>query len=145
MIRTMNSSTPIPRDRPANRVIVGTMAIAGGAMVGIGVALPWFSLFAGLQPVTALGTPNGTLLLIGGALVMGLGVLALVRDSALARRALMLAGIALAAFGAYLAVGLVTVYRTVSADPLLVAQPGPGLAIVGLGALVILATALVGD
>ena len=44
-----------------------------------------------------------------------------------------------------LAVGFVTVYRTVSADPMLVAQPGPGLAIVILAALLILATAMVRD
>lgn len=145
MIRVMTSSTPTPRTRPANRVIVGTMATVGGAMVAIGVALPWFSLFAGLQPVNAIGTSNGTLLLIGAALVIGLGLLAFVRDSALARRGLMVVGIALVAFGAYLVVGFVSVYRTVSADPMLVAQPGPGLAIVSLGALLILATAMVRD
>ena len=145
MIRAMTSSIPIPRARPAARVIVGTMAILGGAMVAIGVAQPWFSLFAGLQPVSAIGTSNGALLLVGAAVVVGLGLLAIVRDSALARRALVVAGIALVAFGAYLAVGFVTVYRTVSADPMLVAQPGPGLAIVILGALLILATAMVRD
>lgn len=146
MIRaSMTSLTSSPRPRPATRVIVGAMAIAGGGMVAAGVALPWFSLFAGLQPVSAFGTANGTVLLAGAAFVIGLGFLSFVRDSPLARRALMVAGIGLLALGAYLAVGLVTVYRTLSADPLLVAQPGPGLLIVGLGALLTLATALVGD
>lgn len=145
MIRAMTSSTPTPRTRPANRIVAGTMAIIGGSMVAIGVALPWFSLFAGLQPVSALGTSNGTLLLIGAAVVIGLGLLAIFRDSALARRGLMVAGIAAVAFGAYLVVGFVSVYRTLSADPMLVAQPGPGLVIVGLGALLVLATALVPD
>lgn len=145
MIHPMTSSTPIRRFRPAGRVIVGTMAILGGAMVAIGVALPWFSLFAGLQPVSALGTSNGTLLLFGALIAVGLGLLAIVRDSAFARRALVVAGVVLVAFGAYLVVGLVSVYRTVSADPMLVAQPGPGLAIVGAGAVLVLATALLAD
>ena len=121
------------------------LAILGGGLVAIGVALPWFSMFAGLQPVSALGTENGTLLLVGAGLATGLGLLAIVRDSAFARRALVLAGIGLVAFGAYLMVGFVSVYRTVSADPMLVAAPGPGLAIVIVGALLILATAMVRD
>lgn len=145
MIRAMTSSTTVARRRPANRVIVGTMAIAGGVAVAVGVVLPWFSLFAGLQPVAALGTNNGTVLLIAAALSTGLGVLVLVRDSALGRYALMVTGLALVAFGAHLVIGLVTVYRTVSADPMLVAQPGPGLAVVCMGALLILATAVVRD
>ena len=121
------------------------LAILGGGLVAIGVALPWFSMFAGLQPVSALGTENGTLLLVGAGLAIGLGVLAIVRDSAFARRALVLAGIGLVAFCAYLMVGFVSVYRTVSADPMLVAAPGPGLAIVIVGALLILASAMVRD
>jgi hypothetical protein len=145
VIRAMTSATPVVRRRPANRVIAGTMAIVGGAMVAIGVALPWFSLFAGLRPVTAAGTLNGTLLLVGAAIAGGLGLLVIVRGSVMARRALMGMGIAGVAFGAYLVVGLVSVYRTVSADPLLVAQPGPGLALVAFGALLILATVLIGD
>lgn len=145
MIRVMTSSTPTPRTRPANRVIVGTMATVGGAIVAIGVALPWFSLFAGLQPVSAVGTENGTLLLVGAGLAIVLGLLATVRDSALARRALVVTGIVLVAFGAYLVIGFASVYRSVSADPMLVAEPGPGLAIVILGALLILATAMVRD
>ena len=145
MIRAMTSSTPIPRARPAPRVIVGMLAILGGGLIAVGVALPWFSLFAGLQPVSALGTENGTLLLVGAGLAIGLGVLAIVRDSAFARRGLVLVGIGLVAFGAYIVVGFVSVYRTVSADPMLVAEPGSGLAIVILGALLILATAMVRD
>lgn len=121
------------------------LAILGGGMVAIGVALPWFSLFAGLQPVSAFGTENGTLLLVGAGLAIGLGLLAIVRDSAFARRALVVVSIGLVTLGAYLVVGFASVYRTVSADPMLVAEPGPGLAIVILGALLILATAMVRD
>ena len=61
------------------------------------------------------------------------------------RRGLTLFAIALAAFSAYLAVGLVTIHRDVSADPLVVAQLGPGLAVVGAGALLVLATSFIGE
>ncbi len=54
-------------------------------------------------------------------------------------------GIALTAFSAYLAVGLVTFYRDVSADPLVVAQLGPGLAVVAAGRLLVLATSFIGE
>jgi len=40
---------------------------------------------------------------------------------------------------------LISIYRDVSADPLVVAQLGPGLAVVGAGALLVLATSFIGD
>ena len=119
--------------------------MAGAALVSVGVVLPWMSFFAGLQPITAAGTLNGTLLLIGAAATGLLGAAVLARGSSLARRGLAVAGIGLTAFGAYLAVQLIATYQEVSADPLLVAQPGPGLAVVVIGALLVLATAFVPD
>jgi hypothetical protein len=121
------------------------MAIIGAAMIAAGVMLPWFSLFAGLQPVSALGTLNGTLLLVAAGGAGTLGGVTILRDARWTRRLLVAAGIGLTAFSAYLLVGLVTVFRQVSADPLLVAQLGPGLALVAAGSVLILATALLGD
>jgi hypothetical protein len=121
------------------------MALIGAALVAVGVTLPWLSLFAGLQPISALGTPNGTLLFIGAAVVGLLGLAVIALGSRLARRGLTVAGIVLTAFTAYLVVGLVSIYRDVSADPLVVAQVGPGLAVVGVGALLVLATSFIGD
>jgi len=43
------------------------------------------------------------------------------------------------------ALDLISIYRDVSADPLVVAQLGPGLAVVGVGALLVLATSFIGD
>lgn len=119
--------------------------MAGAAFVSVGVVLPWMSFFAGLQPITAAGTLNGTLLLIGAAASGLLGAVVLARGSSLARRGLAMAGIGLTAFSAYLAVQLISTYREVSADPLLVAQPGPGLVLVVVGALMVLGTALLRD
>lgn len=145
MIDTIDQS-PIPRrGRPAARTVAGAMAILGAALIGAGVVLPWFSLFAGLQPVSALGTLNGSLLLAGAAGVGILGLITIMRGGRWPRRLLLVAGIVLTAFSGYLLVGLVTVYRQVSADPLVVAQLGPGLALVAAGSVLALATAIVGD
>ncbi len=122
------------------------MTLIGAALVAVGVTLPWLSFFAGLQPVTALGTPNGTLLFAAAAVVGALALAVVARGSRrLARRGLTIAGIVLTAFSAYLVVGLISIYRDVSADPLVVAQLGPGLAVVGAGALLVLATSFIGD
>lgn len=145
MIDTMNRSTSRRLSRPSSRILAGAMAIGGAAMVAIGVALPWLSFFAGLQPVTAFGTPNGMLLLAGAAITGVLGVLVMARGTRWVRHGLTIAGIVLTAFTAYLVVGLIAIYRDVSADPLVVAQLGPGLAVVGAGALLVLATSFIGD
>ncbi len=145
MIDAIQRSPITHRRRPAARTIAGTMAIAGAALLAAGVVLPWFSLFAGLQPVNALGTVNGTLLFAGAVTATVLGGITVRRGGRWPRRMLVVAGIALTAFSGYLVVGLVTVYRQLSADPLLVAQLGPGLMLVGAGSLLILATALVAD
>ena len=143
MIHTMDRSTSI--SRPSTRAMSGGLAVTGSALVSVGVALPWLSFFAGLQPITAVGTLNGTLLFIGAAAAGLLGVVVLARGLYWARRGLAMVGIGLTAFSAYLAVQLIATYREVSADPLLVAQPGPGLVLVVIGALLVLATAFLRD
>ncbi len=145
MLHTMDRSSPRRLPRHSARILTGAMTLIGAALVAVGVTLPWLSFFAGLQPVTALGTPNGTLLVVGAAVTGLLGVVVLARGSLWARRGLTLAGIVLTAFTAYLVIGLVSIYREVSADPLVVAQIGPGLAVVGAGALLVLATSLMSD
>lgn len=145
MLHTMDRSSPRRLPRHSARILTGAIALIGAALVAVGVTLPWLSFFAGLQPVTALGTPNGMLLLAGAAVVGALALAVVARGSRLARRGLTIAGIVLTAFSAYLVVGLISIYRDVSADPLVVAQLGPGLAVVGAGALLVLATSFIGD
>ena len=131
--------------RPAPHLLAGSIALAGSALIAAGVPLPWLSLFAGLQPISALGTPNGALLFLGAAASGLLGTYLLLRDGRWARRALAVAGIASTGFTAYLVVGLVALYRDLSADPLMVAQLGPGLLLVAIGSIALVGTALIRD
>lgn len=145
MISTVQPSRRQWFRRPSTRSVVAGTSLVGSLLVAIGVTLPWLSFFAGLQPVSALGSTNGTLLFIGAGLGSAAGIGYALSGSRLARRALTLIGIALTALTAYLVVQLVATYRDVSADPLVVAQLGPGLAVVGVGALLVLATSFFGD
>ena len=146
MIRTVQSPSRLPRiHRPSARMLVGVTALVGSGLVAIGVALPWLTFFAGLQQLSALGTTNGYVLLAAATITALLGLAVLVRGVKLARHLLAAIGIALTAFSAYLVVQFVATYREASADPFVVAAPGPGLVIVTLGAVAVLATALVRD
>lgn len=145
MINAIDRSTSIRRPRPSARTMAGSLALIGAALIAVGVVLPWFSLFAGLQPISALGTPNGALLLVGASVAAGLGLLAILIAATWVRLALTGIGLVLVAFSAYLVVGLASVYREVSADPLVVAQLGPGLGLVVVGSLAVFATALLRD
>ena len=145
MIHTMDRSSQRRLARPSTRATSGILALVGATLVAVGVTLPWLTFFAGLQPITALGTPNGTLLFIGAAVAGTLALVTMLRGGRWARRGLTVLGIVLTAFSAYLVVGLVTIYRDVSVDPLVVAQIGPGLVVVGVGALAVLATSFIGD
>lgn len=145
MTSTTRRFSPLWMARSPGHILAGWMSIGGGLLSAMGVTLPWLSFFAGLQPVTALGTPNGTVLLVGAALSALSGMVLMVRPSRWSRGAVTVTGVALTAFSAYLAVGLVDIYRDVSADPLMVAQLGPGLILVLIGSVLVLSTALVGD
>lgn len=135
------------RDRASVPVhlIAAALALTGAGLIAAGVAVPWFSLFAGLQPISALGSTNGTMLLVAAGTTAALGIAIAVADRPLWRRLLLGAGIGLVAFSAYLVVQLLSTFREVSADPLVVAQLGPGLALVVIGSLAITATSVIGD
>ena len=135
------------RDRASAPVhfIAAGLALTGATLVAAGVAVPWFSLFAGLQPINAFGSTNGTILLVAAGTTAALGIATAVADRPLWRRLLLGAGISLVAFSAYLLVQLLITFRELSADPLMVAQLGPGLALVVIGSLAITATSLIGD
>ena len=48
-------------------------AVTGGVLVGVGAALPWLSLFAGLQSYSGLVGLYGRLLIVGAALAVAGG------------------------------------------------------------------------
>jgi len=145
MLNSISRPAPHRRMRPSPRIISGTMALVAAGLIAAGTALPWLSFFAGLQPRSGVGTLNGTMLLAGAAVAVLLAVATLASRSRWPRRGLTILGIVLTAFSAYLVVGLVAVYREVSADPLLVVQVGPGLALVAAGSLIVLLTGVLSD
>lgn len=108
----------------------------------LGTLLPWFSLFAGLQPYR--GTTG-----LYGRLVFAGGVMAIVWDRAstpgepdLAVRGGVL-GVLLLGFVGWLGVGLYEVLCGLAANPLLVAKPEAGLPVAALGAVLVAATLLI--
>ena len=54
-------------------------------------------------------------------------------------------GFALLAFASWSLFQLLIIYRELSADPMMVARPGPGLIVVIVGSLLIFATLFVND
>ena len=120
----------------------GMLGAAGGALVVAGTVLPWFTLFAGLQPYRGILGPYGKLLLGGGLVAAAAGAVLLVSGGLVLRRAVGVLGLAMAAFAAWLMVGLLDTYRTLQENPMLVAQLGPGLFVAALGAAVVAASAL---
>jgi hypothetical protein len=71
------------------------VALAGATLVMAGAALPWLTLFAGLQRMAGLSGLNGRLLFAGGALAALLTLAAAWRPHAALRHATMAVGAAL--------------------------------------------------
>ncbi len=121
--------------------------VGGGALIAAGSLQPWFSLFAGLQPYAGTVGVYGRILLGTGLLVVALSVFLMWRESAISTtRAASLQG-ALGAvtltFAAWIAYGLQQKMAELEANPMLVAQLGPGVPMVLAGALLLTASALV--
>lgn len=127
----------IPRSRAT---VVGPLA--GALLVATGAALPWLTLFAGLQRYTGLAGRNGQLVLAGGVAAFALAVVQLVRASDALRLATAALGAALVGFSAWLLVGLLTMVHRDASNPMLLARVGPGLFVVAAGALVVMITPL---
>lgn len=116
--------------------------LSGGALVCIGTALPWLSLFAGLQSYSGLVGVYGRVLFAGGMLAVFGGAALLVRGDRWLFMIVGALGFALTLFVSWLLLGLHATTRELSMHATLVARPGPGL-FVGLGgALLVAATAL---
>jgi hypothetical protein len=122
------------------KTLIAWAAISGGIIVLFGTWLPWFSLFAGLQPYRGLDLLNGRLLTGGGALSILAGVWFLRHDGLRLRWGIGLLGFALLAFASWSLFQLLILYRQLSADPMMVAKPGPGLIFILVGSLLIFAT-----
>jgi hypothetical protein len=128
------------RVKLATKTLVACAAISGGIIVLLGTWFPWFSLFAGLQPYRGVDLLNGRLLMGGGALSILAGFCFLRRGGARLRWGIGLLGFALLAFASWSLFQLLILYRQLSADPMLVAKPGPGLFLIIVGSLLVFAT-----
>ncbi|HEY6245101.1 MAG TPA: hypothetical protein VIX17_14200 [Pyrinomonadaceae bacterium] len=130
----------ILRFKLAPKTLIAWAAISGGIIVLVGNWLPWFSLFAGLQPYRGVDLLNGRLLTGGGALSILAGFCFLRRGSARLRWGIGLLGFALLAFASWSLFQLLILYRQLSADPMLVAKLGPGLIFITVGSFLVFAT-----
>lgn len=115
--------------------LVGSAAVVGGALIAIGAFLPWLSLFAGLHPLRGVIGLNGRLLAVGGVICLVAGVGCWRRAAPGMQRGVAVLGCALAGFAVWLIVRLLTTYRDLSANPMLVPRLGPGLFVALAGAL----------
>jgi hypothetical protein len=128
------------RFKIATKTLIAWAAIGGGIIVLFGTWLPWFSLFAGLQPYRGVDLLNGRLLTGGGALSILAGFCFLRRGGARLRWGIGLLGFVLLAFASWSLFQLLILYRQLSADPMLVAKLGPGLIFITIGSFVVFAT-----
>lgn len=119
-------------------------AITGGAMMTVGALLPWVTFMAGLQVVRGVAGINGQLLLAAGVAVMLAGSWQLATRS---RPAITLAigalGVVLTAASGVLSMRLLNARETLQANPMMVAELGPGLFLVLAGAAVVALTLFV--
>jgi hypothetical protein len=113
--------------------------MSGGALVCIGSAVPWLSLFAGLQTYSGLVGIYGRVLFAGGVVAFLGGAMMLVRSERWLPVGVGALGVALTFLVTWLLVGLHTTTRELSMHATLVARPGPGL-FVGLGGALLVAT-----
>ena len=110
--------------------------------MAVGSIMPWFSLFAGLQPYRGASGLYGQILL-------GIGVTAMVAGMWLQRRrsraitsTLLVAGALVSVFTLWLCTGLFETYGTLRENPMYVARLGPGLFMAMLGALTLTVAAV---
>jgi len=122
------------------RTLIAWAAISGGIIVIVGTWLPWFSLFAGLQPYRGVDVLNGRLLMGGGVFSILSGVWFLRHGGLRLRWGIGLLGFALLAFASWSLFQLLILYRQLSADPMMVAKLGPGLIFITVGSFLVFAT-----
>ncbi|HEU4566043.1 MAG TPA: hypothetical protein VFS05_15390 [Gemmatimonadaceae bacterium] len=117
-------------------------AAAGGALIAGGAALPWLSLFAGLQTYSGLIGGYGRLLFAGGMIAIAGGIAAAARPARWIRPTVGALGVLLALFTSWLLVGLAATIEELATHPLVIARAGPGLYVSLAGALIVTLSAL---
>lgn len=130
------------RAEPGRRRLTAAIAMAGGAAVTAGAALPWLTVFSGLHSYPGIAGLNGQVLAAGGAAAMLLAVWYAARGQASLRYAIGALGFALALFSAYLMTQLLVTYRALQG--MFIPALGPGVFVSTAGALLLIATLLGG-
>lgn len=123
----------------------GALQLSGGALIVIGAALPWLTLFAGLQAYRGIIGWNGRGMLAAGAVVALGGAASLAgRAGLLVRRVVSLLAAVVAGSAVVLVVRLIAIWHElVSRDVMMLARPGVGLPVVVVGAIVAAAATFV--
>lgn len=126
--------------------LVALCGLGGGVLIAAGCLSPWFSLFAGLQPYAGTVGLYGRILLAIGAVVTVASAVMLWRPRLLSVRRLATiiggTGAASLGFALWIAYGLQQKMLELEANPMLVAERGPGLPLVIAGAVVLTVAAL---
>jgi hypothetical protein len=125
------------------RRLVGTVAAIGGGSVITGALLPWLTVFSGFQSYAGISGANGRVLAAGGATALIVGVWYGVRGRTSLRYAIGVLGFVLAVFSAYLVAQLLAVYRAL--EGFFLPALGPGVFVAAAGALLMVATLLIGE
>jgi hypothetical protein len=110
--------------------------------VTAGAVLPWLTVFSGLHSYPGIAGLNGRVLAAGGAAAMLLAVCYALWGQAGLRYAIGAVGFALAIFSAYLMTQLLVSYHALQG--MFVPALGPGVFVATAGALLLVATLLLG-
>jgi hypothetical protein len=127
--------------RSGRRSLIALLAVAGGGCAIAGAALPWLTVYQGLDSYSGLAGRNGQLLAAGGAAAALLGLVYRVRPSAIVRYLIGWLGFLLALLGGYVVAQLLAVYRQLHG--IFLPALGPGAFLGAGGALLVFSTLFV--
>jgi hypothetical protein len=136
--RTQPAATLRGRDR-----LIALLASVGGACVIAGAALPWLSVYHGLDSYSGIAGRNGQLLVAGGSAVVLGGLLYARHGTARLRYLIGAIGFGLALFSGYLLAELLALDKQLNLHGFFLPALGPGLFTAGAGALLVLGTLFV--
>lgn len=121
------------------RAFPGLPLILGGSAVMIGAVLPWMTLLAGLHSLRGIIGLNGKIFFGLGALCFVAGVVLIIRPAGAASvtAAFGLVGAAMTVAAAWLISGMQAMQTEMSINPMTLAQPGPGLLVAAVGAVMV--------
>lgn len=121
----------------------GLVASLGSVAIIAAAFLPWFSLFAGLQPYAGIVGINGRLLLAFGTVALAMSALYIFQGKYLLRLGLSILGAGLLIFTIWLIAQLFVTFQELNANPLIIPRVGPGLFVAAVGSLMLSLTFLI--